>query len=114
MQRVRPFSEIEIKCKLQTIKSRSHDINEVRYTFSLLLERIFYLKLLLQIRNNSEKYSGFEIVITLVGANDLGTSQIEDVIEDLKELLCCLQDLNKGSAVYACEVSRVCGHVFKI
>ncbi len=58
----------------------------------------------LQVRNDSKKYSGYKIVVVLVGANNIGNTNIEDVVEDLREFLIFLQDNNPGASIYACEV----------
>ena len=42
----------------------------------------------------------------LVGANDLGQKFMKEVVDDVYELLCFLQDLNSGAAVYCCEVTN--------
>lgn len=55
-------------------------------------------------RENLQNYCSFDIVVVLVGANDLGKLQIHDTISDLFELLNSLQEVNPKAAIYACEV----------
>lgn len=55
-------------------------------------------------RENSKKYSNFDIVVVLVGANDLGKLKINQTIEELLELLYILQEANPKAAIYACDV----------
>ena len=55
-------------------------------------------------RKNLTEFSNFDVVVVLVGANDMGKLRVEDTIAELKELMCLLQDANPKGAVYACQV----------
>ena len=50
------------------------------------------------------EFANFDVVVVLVGANDMGKLKVEDTITELRELMCLLQDANPKGAVYACEV----------
>ena len=58
----------------------------------------------LQVRKDLKDYSGYSLVVLLIGANDIGRTNIEEVVSDLKDLLIVLQDNNPGASVYTCEV----------
>ena len=58
-------------------------------------------------QQNPGRYSGYDILVVLVGANDLGCIDITQTVEDLYELLSILQEANPKAAVYGCEVCQI-------
>ena len=62
-------------------------------------------------QKDTGRYSGYDIVVVFVGANDLGRLDMTNTVEDLHELLCILQEANPRAAVYGCEV---CTYLFKL
>lgn len=49
-------------------------------------------------------YTGYDIIVVLVGANNLGRLNVNGAVNDLHELLLILQEANPKADIYACEV----------